>query len=119
MSLTKLLLTPRAYAKVHKADLNKIGKSIGSTPSDTWQPPNEKLREEAQTKLQAFQKSLPKSLSPSQIHSCELEFMAQNGIRQVGATRVGIFANRFRPEPVHNEINAWQHMLNLLYEEAL
>jgi hypothetical protein len=45
--------------------------------------------------------------------------MAQNGIRQVGAPRVGIFADRFRPEPVHNEINAWQHMLNLLYKEAL
>lgn len=45
--------------------------------------------------------------------------MAQNGLRQVGAPRIGIFADRFRPEPVHNEINAWQHMLNLLYKEAL
>ena len=70
--------------------------------------------------LQEFRKGLSKSLSPSQIHSRELEFMAQNGIRQVGALRVGIFADRFRPEPVYNEINAsQQHMLNLLYKEAL
>lgn len=45
--------------------------------------------------------------------------MAQNGIRQVGAPKVGICADRFRPEPVHNEINSWQHMLNLIYKEAL
>lgn len=32
---------------------------------------------------------------------------------------LGEFANRLRPEPLHTEINAWQHMLNMLYKEAL
>lgn len=45
--------------------------------------------------------------------------MAGNGPRQLGEPRIGEFANRQRPEPVHNEINAWQHILNLIYKEAL
>lgn len=45
--------------------------------------------------------------------------MANNGLRQLGEPRIGEFANRQRPEPVHNEINAWQHILNMIYKEAL
>ena len=45
--------------------------------------------------------------------------MAENGIRQFVYPRIDEFADRQRPEPVHNEINAWQHMLNMIYQEAL
>ena len=40
------------------------------------------------------------------------EFMAGNGLRQLGEPRTGEFANRQRPEPVHNEINAWRLNVN-------
>lgn len=48
-----------------------------------------------------------------------LELMASNVLWQYGAPRIGQFADRQRPEPVHNEISAWQHILNLIYKEAL
>ena len=38
-----------------------------------------------------------------------LQVMAGNGIQQLGPPRIGQFANRLRPEPMHCEINAWQH----------
>ena len=45
--------------------------------------------------------------------------MASYGLRQLGEPRIDEFANRQRPEPVHNKINAWQQILNLIYKEAL
>ena len=45
--------------------------------------------------------------------------MANNGFCQLKEPRIGEFANSQRPEFVHNEINAWQHILNTIYKEAL
>ena len=33
--------------------------------------------------------------------------------------RIGHFADKLRPEPMHCEINAWQHYIDLLYLEAV
>ena len=41
--------------------------------------------------------------------------MAENGIRQLGPPRIGQFADRQRPEPLHREINAWQQILSIIY----
>jgi hypothetical protein len=32
---------------------------------------------------------------------------------------LGFFADRVKPDPLHCEINAWQHILDLLYSESL
>ena len=45
--------------------------------------------------------------------------MAKNGIRQFGEPRIGIFADRQRPDPLHLEINSWQYLLNTIYFEAV
>ena len=45
--------------------------------------------------------------------------MADNGIRQLGHPRIEMFAERVRPDPLHCEINARQHMLDLIYSESL
>ena len=45
--------------------------------------------------------------------------MAETGIRQLGEPRIGIFADRQKPDPLHLEINSWQHILNVLYLEAV
>ena len=50
---------------------------------------------------------LPKTLTLDQVHWRELDFMASNGLRQMGPPRIGIYADRQGPEPVHNEINGW------------
>ena len=108
---------PSPYANVHKGELCKMGGgNIGNSNECTWQVPSEEKREEDK-KLSEFEKTLPAHLNPSQHHSKVLEFMAGNGLRQLGEPRIGEFANRQRP--VHNEINAWQHILNLIYKEAL
>lgn len=96
-----------------------MGGTIGNDSNCTWQVPTQEKRQEDLGKVQAFQKTLPKILNPTQGHKKTLEFMANNGLRQVGEPRIGEFANRQRPEPVHNEINAWQHILNMIYKEAL
>lgn len=45
--------------------------------------------------------------------------MAKNGLRQLGPPRIGVFAERIRPEPLHLEINNWTHVLNVIYKEAV
>ena len=110
---------PSPYAFVHKGSLQTMGGSIGHSESNTWKPPTMQRRKEDFDKLTRFRRSLPASLSQAKLHEKELSFMADNGIRQVVYPRIGEFADRQRPEPVRNEINAWQHVLNVMYQEAL
>ena len=110
---------PSPYAFVHKGSLGKMGGSIGPSDSDTWKPPTMEKRREDLKKLQTFKASLGSSLSHAKRHDRQLVFMAENGIRQMVYPRIGEYADRQRPEPVHNEINAWQHLLNCIYQEAL
>ena len=84
------------YANVHKGKLSKIGQSIGLSETDTWKPPTAQGRELALKNLITFRKGLNKCLTPSQVHDKELEFMATNGIRQLGPLRIGLFADRQR-----------------------
>jgi len=110
---------PSPFANVHKGELSKIGGSIGTDNNNTWHPPSQESRQKAIKALSEFRKTLPVHMSSVNRHNKELQFMALNGIRQAGEPRIGEFANRQRPEPMHAEINAWQHMLNLVYHEAL
>ena len=96
-----------------------MGGSIGQSDSNTWMPPTMEKRREDLKKLQTFRASLNSSLSHEKTHDRELAFMAENGIRKIVYPRIGEYADRQRPEPVHNEINAWQHLLNCIYREAL
>ena len=105
---------PSPYANVHKS-----GATTGHTPSDTWKPPTMEQREEDLRKLDEFRSSLCSTLSEKEKHEKELAFMAESGTRQVLYPRIGAFADRQRPEPLHNENNAWQHLLNVIYKEAL
>ena len=62
-------------------------------------------------KVDNFMNSLPcTSMSENNQHARKLQFMAENGIQQLGPPRIGHFAHGQRPEPVHCEINAWQHL---------
>ena len=63
--------------------------------------------------------TLPKQLRGKAFHAKKLSFMAENGIRQLGKPRIGIFSDRVKPDPLHCEINAWQHLLDLIHSEAL
>ena len=70
-------------------------------------------------KVSKFISSLPPNISEQSKNSRKLQFMAENGIRQLGHPRIGVFADRLRLEPMHCEINAWQHYLDLLYLESI
>lgn len=70
-------------------------------------------------KVNQFLASLPQTMSEKNRHTRKLQFMAENGIQQLGLPRIGQFADRPRPEPMHCEINAWQHYIDLLFLEAV
>ena len=69
--------------------------------------------------LNEYRKSLAADISSENKHKHELAFMADKGYRQLGEPRIGVFADRLRPEPLHLEINNWQHVLDLIYKEAV
>lgn len=110
---------PSPYANVHKGNMVTMGGSIGSKEGDTWRPYSMELRTSRMEKVNQFLASLPQEMSEKNRHVKKLQFMAENGIRQLGSPRIGHFADRLRPEPMHCEINAWQHYIDLLYLEAV
>ena len=110
---------PSPYANVQKGNMNTIGGSIGFSDKDTWNPPSQEARTKQLSDLNQFRKTLKPDLDAKQKHRRELQFMAGNRIRQCGEPRIGFFAKRVKPEPVHCEINGWQHLTNLMYKEGL
>jgi len=103
--LTQSATYPSLFAYVHKSQLTQIGKTIGHKEENTWKPPTMEGRREELAKLSNFKKSLPLKISETLKHKKQLEFMASNGIRQLGEPRINLFADRQRPEPLHLEIN--------------
>jgi hypothetical protein len=110
---------PSPYANVHKGDMCKMGGSIGHGSADLWKPYTSTDREKHLEMVESYLATLPKKLSYPVVHSKKLAFMAENGIRQLGKPRIGMFADRVKPDPLHCEINAWQHILDLLFSESV
>lgn len=109
---------PSPYANVSKNDMCTMGKSIGSDDKQ-WKPFTNAIREDHAEKLRVFLASLPSDISEKGKHDRKLAFMAENGMRQLGKPRIGNFAERVRPDPLHYEINAWQNMLDVIYIECV
>ena len=84
---------PSPYANVHKSQLTLIGGSVGFNESDTWVPPCLKSRQNEVSKLLNFRKKLKDLPSEETRHRKELVFMAQEGCRQLGEPRIGIYAD--------------------------
>lgn len=59
---------PSTYANVHKGQLSKMSGTIGNNSNCTWQVPTQEKHQEDLGKLQAFQKTFPKHLNPTQGH---------------------------------------------------
>ena len=110
---------PSPYANVSKGNMCTMGATIGFREDDFFKPYTLEIRKSHVNKVDNFMNSLPSNLSEKNRHARKLKFMAENGIRQLGPPRIGIFADPQRPEPVHCEINAWQHLLNIIYREAV
>ena len=119
--LTQAATYPSMYAKVHKSELTIINGTIGDLPSDTWAPPSKESRVKDLTMLNDYREELKgcKNLSIESFHRKELEYMAKHGLRQINEPCIGPYANLQRPEPLHLEVNNWQHLLFLLYLEAV
>ena len=88
---------------------------MGEGTDYKWQVPTMDTRLKEIGKLQKFCEELPLDISENSIHRKKLDFMASNGLRQMGIPRINIYADRQRLEPFHLEVNNWQHVLNLLY----
>ena len=93
---------PSPYANVHKGNLTHIGGTVGDA-NCTWKAPTMDDRKNELNKLNRFRKTLSNDLTPKQKHDEELGFMAEHGIRQLGEPRIGSFADRQRPDPLHLE----------------
>ena len=102
---------PSPYANVHKGNMNTMGGSTGVGKDDTWKPSTMEMRTSNTEKVNNFIASLPPNLSEKNKNSRKLQFMTENGIRQLGLPRIGHFADKLRPEPMHCEINTWQHYI--------
>ena len=111
---------PSPYAhNLHKSELGCMNESIGHKETDKWHPPTEKSRTRDLKLLTDFRATLSKDLSEQVQHTRELDFMAKNTIRQFTEPIIGMrYASLLRPEPLHMEINAHEHLLNLIYQEA-
>ena len=84
---------PSPYANVHKGNMCVTGGTIGNSAPDTWTPPSKEKRERDLGKLDGFRKSVSSSLGSQQNHARDLEFMRENGLRQVGSPRIRHFAD--------------------------
>ncbi|XP_065684411.1 uncharacterized protein LOC136096766 [Hydra vulgaris] len=110
---------PSPFCNVHKSELTFLDGSIEYSNSDKkWKISDTTCRKNDLVKLQEFQKGSSNELSENTKHLKSLDFMAENGLRQLGESRIGIFADRIKPDPLHLEINNWTHCLNVLYFEA-
>ena len=96
-----------------------MGGTIGFASTDIWKPYTIEDREKHASMLQNFEKSLEPGHSEKTQHEKKLQFMAENGIRGFGPSRIGVFADKQRPEPLHCEINAWQLVINIVYQESV
>ena len=96
-----------------------MGAFTGMGEEDFFKPYTLEVRNSHVKKVNEFMISLPSSLSEKDYHSRKLQFMAENGIRQLGNPWIGIFAKWQHLEPIHCEINAWQHLLNIIYWVAV
>ena len=72
------------YANVHKGNMSTMGGSIGMHESDTLKPFTMEKRNSHVIKISSFMSSLPSSMTEKNRHSRKLQFMAENGIRQLG-----------------------------------
>lgn len=63
------------------------------------------------------EENLQATLSKKAKNEKILQCLAENGLRQLGPPRIGIFAERQSTEPVHCEINAWKQLLYVIYIE--
>ena len=108
---------PSPYANVSKTNMTTMGGSIGFGDGDTWEPYTNAVREKHVKLVQQFTSSLPATPSEKAKHEKILKYLAENGLCQLGRPRIGIFAERQRPEPIHCEMNAWKQLLHLIYIE--
>ncbi|CAB3989988.1 Hypothetical predicted protein [Paramuricea clavata] len=117
--LNRAATYPSPYANVHKGNMDTMGGSIGYSSTDLRKPCDSSDREKHIFMVSSYLASLSKSLTASTLHTKKLAFMAEHGIRQLGSPRIGLFADRVKPDPLHCEINAWQHVLDLIYSESV
>lgn len=78
-----------------------MGRSIGTDDESMWKIPTMARQEGESQQLESFRSTISNKENK---HKLELEFMANCGIRQLGPPRIGCFADRISPEPLHLEL---------------
>ena len=110
--LTTSAIYPSIFAKVHKSELNLMSESF----AEKWAIPTIASRKEDLKKLNSYRATLNPGLAPSTLHKKKLDFMANNGLRQLGEPRIDVYVDSQKLYPFHLEVNNWEHTLDLLYK---
>lgn len=108
---------PSPYANVHKGSFCTMGDQLGTHHLILGNLTAMLIKSDHAKKVTKFMSTVQPTLPEKSKHEKKLAYMAENGIRQLGPPRIGQFADRQRPEPLHCEINAWQQILSIIYLE--
>ena len=85
---------PSLHANVHKADMTKVGCGIREDDGQLM-PYSNSVRTAHLDKLQKFKESLVAIMCETTCHTKVLEFMVDNGIRQLGKPHIGNLQNEY------------------------
>ena len=109
---------PSPFCNVHKSQLTEMDGLLDYHLNAKWRIPNIESQKSEIEKLETFKRTLSVDITDELKHKKCLAFMSENGLRQIGEPRIGLFADRIKPDPLHLEVNNWTHCLNILYFEA-
>jgi len=84
---------PSPYTNVSKEKHGNNGR-FGFGDGDTWQPYTNAVRKNHVKLVRQYTSSLPATVSKNAKHEKILQYLAENGLRQLGPPRIGIFAER-------------------------
>ena len=101
-----------------------MGGTIGYDPNDTWKPYTNSERKKHAKMVQNFEQSMKDNVSEKTQHDKKLQFMADNGIRQLGPPRIGVFLtskdrNLFIARLIHGSKYSTLFIKNLCNERCL
>ena len=84
---------PSPYANVNKGNMCTMDATIGLREEDLFKPYTIEIRNAHVKKVHDFMNSLPSNNSEKNRHARKLQFMAENGIQQLGPAQLGNFAD--------------------------
>ncbi|KAK3722872.1 hypothetical protein QZH41_020446 [Actinostola sp. cb2023] len=100
-----------SFANVSKSNVKTIGGTIGDDSSCTWKKWRYEQRMKDVDEVKAFKarNKIPENSKSSNHRGKVTAHIASRKSRQEFSPPLGKYVDNFKPEPLHNSNNAWQH----------